>query len=405
MIQSNVEKIVSGGFGLCRTPAGAVLLAKAAVGDSVRFSASKKSSIVYDFDLLAPSPDRQTPPCPRFADCGGCDSMHLQPPARIAALRAIVAECLGGDDDGAIEWHFVEGPRTRARWHAKAVGKSVVVGYHAAGSHRIVSADDCLALDPRFAGLHAWVMRIFAGARGQGEFAIGLGKNARPVLAISWQGVLAGATWAGADHGVRDGVVDGVSIRLEGTSEAAVIGDPTVWMLHPSGNKIKLPAGSFAQASEAGNAHLVRHVTALVPEEQPLLELYCGSGNFTLLAAPRASKTTAVESDQDAIDCARANLAHVPKKVRFIVGDASTFGIPPGSHTVLLDPPRTGAREACANIGKSKAKRVVYVSCDPTTFARDSKVLEDARFVRTRLDAFDLFAHTSHVELVGVFER
>jgi 23S rRNA (uracil1939-C5)-methyltransferase len=404
MIQSSVEKIVAGGFGLCRTPAGAVLLCKAAVGDTVRFSASKKSAIVYEFDLLAPSPDRRAPPCPKFADCGGCDSMHLNDDARLAALRAIVSECLG-EPESVVQWHLVAGPRTRARWHAKAVGKGIALGYHAAGSHRVVGAESCIVLDARFAGLAAWVTRVFAGARGHGEMSIGLGKNARPVLSIAWQGVLAGATWAGFDEGVRDGVVDGVSLRLEGTSEAAIIGDPSVWLQHPSGNKIKLPGGSFAQASESSNAHLVAHVTSLIARDQSLLELYCGSGNFTLMAAPIASKTTAVESDQEAIDCARANLAHVSKKVRFVVGDASTFVVPAGTHTVLLDPPRAGAREACANIGKSKAKRVVYVSCDPTTFARDAKVLADARFVRTRLDAFDLFAHTSHVELVGVFER
>ena len=206
---------------------------------------------------------------------------------------------------------------------------------------------------------------------------------------------------------MNEGRLGGASILLEGARTPAVIGDPKVLTVGGDGGPLIVPAGGFAQANPAVSAALARVVEAAArPASRGVLELFAGAGNLTVLLAREASSYTAVESEAASVDALRENLrsrgiAHA----KLAVGDAEAFEIPRGAEVVVLDPPRTGAPRASEAIGASRAKEVVYVSCDPTTLARDAAKLGRAGFQAVSLDAFDMFPQTSQVEIVLAMAR
>jgi 23S rRNA (uracil1939-C5)-methyltransferase len=138
---------------------------------------------------------------------------------------------------------------------------------------------------------------------------------------------------------------------------------------------------------------------------QPVLELFAGSGNFSVLLARHAASLTTVESDPRAVMQARMNLSSRGLPARVVEADADRFDVPAAVRTVVLDPPRAGARGAVTHIGRSKARRVVYVSCDVATLARDVATLGPAGFRLQDLEMFEMFPHTSHVEVLAILER
>ncbi len=141
-------------------------------------------------------------------------------------------------------------------------------------------------------------------------------------------------------------------------------------------------------------------------ENTRTLELYAGAGNFTVLLARLAEPLVAVESSRESCDAARANLAarELAPRAKIVEADASSYAIPPRTHLVVLDPPRTGAHEICARLPASSAKHVLYVSCDTQTLSRDLALLAES-FVPRAVEAFELFPQTSHVETVVHLER
>jgi 23S rRNA (uracil1939-C5)-methyltransferase len=167
-----------------------------------------------------------------------------------------------------------------------------------------------------------------------------------------------------------------------------------------------VPSGAFAQANPDMNAKLGERVLALAEVAgQATLELFAGSGNFTVLLARHAGALLAVESDARAVVAARANLASRGLKARIVEADADAFEVPPAIRTVVLDPPRSGAAGAVQRLARSKARRVVYVSCNVSTLARDLAALGTAGFHLMKVEMFEMFPHTSHVEVLALLSR
>jgi 23S rRNA (uracil1939-C5)-methyltransferase len=153
--------------------------------------------------------------------------------------------------------------------------------------------------------------------------------------------------------------------------------------------------------NRTSNAPAANHADA----SRPVVELFAGSGNFTVLLARHAESLIAVESEPRAVAAARANLTSRSLRARVVEADADAFEIPAATRTVVLDPPRTGAAGAARRLAASKVRRVVYVSCDPTTLARDVEMLVHGGFRLSRAELFEMFPHTSHVEVVTLLER
>jgi len=279
-----------------------------------------------------------------------------------------------------------------------------------------VEVESCAVLHPDLEALRARLSPLLEGAHGRGEARLALGpldRSPRPgVLELRWDGLLAGACYGRLERAVAEGWLAGAQVFTGEARVPSKIGDPTPWIRGGDGLPLRLAPGGFGQASDEGNAILAARVAELAREvlggkEAPrALELYAGSGNFAVLIAPFTSSLVAVESSREACEAARANLASraLRENAKVVEADADAYAIPPRTHLVVLDPPRSGARDASARVGASSVKHVVYVSCDTQTLARDLEILAP-HFVPRSVDAFSLFPQTSHVETVVHLER
>jgi 23S rRNA (uracil1939-C5)-methyltransferase len=353
--------------------------------------------------------------------CGGCDWMHVSETGQRASHLAHVRGALPREWQSApIVFHPAPSPlayRTRARVHARASGGRAVVGMNEARTRDPVEVERCAVLHPELESARARVGLLLEGAHGRGEAQLALGaleRTPRPaVIDLHWSGALAAACFGRLERAVADGWLAGTRVTAGETRVPAKIGDPTPWIRGGDGIPLRLAPGGFGQASDEGNTLLAQRVTelargALAGKADPrVVELYAGAGNFTvLLARLDLDQLVAVESARDSCDAARANLAAraLGGRAKVVEADAVSFAIPPRTHLLVLDPPRTGARELCARIAASSAKHVIYVSCDTQTLARDLALLAES-FAPRAVEAFELFPQTSHVEAIVHLER
>jgi 23S rRNA (uracil1939-C5)-methyltransferase len=169
---------------------------------------------------------------------------------------------------------------------------------------------------------------------------------------------------------------------------------------------MRLAAGGFAQPSDAGAALLSARVRALADcNDQRVVELFAGSGTLSIGLAADARELSTTELDPAAVECARENLALRGLEARIAVGDAEARELKGKPDVVVLDPPRTGAPRAAASIAAHKPRRVVYVSCEASTLARDLVPLVAAGYGIKALELVELFPQTSHFETIALLER
>ena len=390
----------------------AVLVAGAAADELVRvsFDPSKAPARGRLLEVVSPSADRAAPPCPHTRVCGGCDWMHLTRDAQRAAHLVHVREAVGID----ATFHSAPrdvGWRIRARLHVDARRGPLRVGFYGPRSHEPAQVDRCVVLEERIEAARARVAPLLAGARGDGEAMLALGARGRPVMMLRWTRELPPEVFARVDAEVRAGHWDGVRLQCGEARRPADFGDPAPEVMGADGAPLVLAPGGFSQAHAEVNVELAHRVAELVPEQARVVELYAGAGNLSVLIAKRAAQLVAVESSEEAVSAARKNLSARSLEARVTCADAARFEIPKSTTAIVLDPPRTGARDACEGIKASRVRHVIYVSCDLATLRRDLAILE-ARASGARdawrvvsADAFEMFPHTSHIETVVHLER
>lgn len=366
-------------------------------------------------EVLEPSPRRVEPVCEHATRCGGCDFMHLSADAQaewhvrhvVRVLEPIVAR--RGVGLPSPVFHAARqalGYRTRARFHVRAFGRRVEVGYRPPRSHDLVDIERCVVLSPGLAPVLGELRALLASSRGEGEVSVALGAGGRPVLDVRFSGVLADAYFAGVERGCIEGRLAGARTWLEGAREPLVAGDPRPVVLSADGALLQVAAGGFAQASDDAGAALASRVAELASETRAerAIELFAGSGTLTVALARVVGELTAIEREEPAVAALRENLRARALSVKVRVGDADALPLPKVD-LVVLDPPRAGAPGAVAAIAAARPKHVVYVSCNVATLARDLEPLLAARYRPRALDLFDLFPQTSHVEAVMALTR
>jgi len=434
-LELDVVELAPGGHGVAfvthQGERRAVFVPRAAAGDTLRATVdfSTRPARATPLAVLAPSPDRRPEadlPCPHLAACGACDFMHLTPIAQARAHESFVrAHLPPAFRDAPIVARDAPAPgtrtRARARVHVHArPGRPPVVGMFARSTNMPVAVPTCAILTPAIDAARAGLAALLAGARGEGEAHLAMGRTtagaSAPVVALVWKGdPLPAAVYARAEAAVAGGHLAGLAL------DGAVIGDAAPRVPAADGEDFVLPVGGFAQAHGATNAALVGAVCeeakglfahgAAAPSPAPrvLLELYAGSGNLTVGLAralhgdDARTRIVAVESVAPACDAARANLARrgLAGHTKVVHADADRYPLPEGTRVVVLDPPRSGARAACEALAKSKVHGVVMVSCDPATLGRDLAILAP-RYELLRLETFEMFPETSHVETLAV---
>ncbi len=390
----------------------AVFVPGVARGERVRVEAdlSRRPARGRVLEILAPSAERVLPECPWYERCGGCDWMHLsaeeQARAHAAIVTSIVPAAWAGTRVTPHAAPRTRAYRTRARVHVDVRRGRVVVGMYARGSHEPIAVDACLVLDPVLDEARRKLVPLLEGAKGRGDAQLALGPPGDPrraVLDLRWSGDLPGSVFARIERAVSDGWLAGARVYAGDVKVPAKVGDPTPWITGADGAPLRLAAGGFSQATEEGNTLLACRAVELAEAIAPgvsAIELYAGAGNLTVLLA-RTRQVTAVELSREACDAARANLAARGLGARVVEADASRFAIPKDARLVVLDPPRTGAKEIAAALAARPLPAIVYVSCDPPTLGRDLALFAAAGYTPEAIETFEMFPQTSHVETIA----
>lgn len=351
-----VDALAAGGDGVARSDGLTVFVARSAPGDRVRARVHEvrprfaRAEIV---ELLASGPARREAPCPYYARCGGCAWLHVadeeQSRARVAIARAAL-ERIGGLTD-LPEIEVVTSPRTLGyRARARVAFAKGRVGFRARGSHEIVDVERCAVLDPE-------TQRELERLRA-----------ARPKSAGE--------------------------VEIRGFDRAVEV----------AGKRLEIQPGAFFQANRALWERWQDVVVDACGRGSVAVELYCGVGFYTARLVERFSRVVAVERSAAAAASAARNT-----NAEVIAEDADTWVTHnlarANPELVLLNPPRAGChRNVSDALRESGARRIVYVSCEPATCARDLARI-GGQFRLRRVVSLDALPQTPHVELVAVLER
>jgi 23S rRNA (uracil1939-C5)-methyltransferase len=366
-------------------------------------------------DVLAESPDRFVPPCGHFGICGGCKLQHWAAAPYRVWKTELVGHALrqhGLDMPAKVDSVFVPaGTRRRAEFAAVKQGGDVQIGFHAARSDAIVDQRQCPILVP---ALEKLVPAMRAGLRdvlheGKSvdvlatETATGIDLLITADDAPNTKQRAALARFA-TEHGIARIAWQG----KRGSPEPIVVSHPPQVMF---GNvTVDLPMLSFLQPSEAGEAALKSAILAMIGKPKRIVELFAGCGTFTFDLAATA-KVHAVEGSKPALAALehaakRAQLTHrITTEARDLERAPVTFQELKNVDAVVFDPPRAGAKAQSEMLAKSQVKRVVAVSCNPATFARDARTLIDGGYTLTAITIVDQFIWSPHVELVAEFRK
>lgn len=389
------------------------------------FTRKRKKVYAKAIAIESGSPHRVAPVCAAAGYCGGCSLQHVSAARQIEVKLERLLTALGDCAPANVMPPLlgpVSGYRTKARLGVKYVDKKarVLVGFREKMAPFIAEIDRCEILAPPMNSLIT-VLADFIGTLDakrsipQIEVAVGEHDTAlvfRHLEALSGDD-LARFTEFGSDRNLAIYLQPKGPDSTERLLPAAAQGkghDLLSYSLPDFGLQLAFHPLDFTQTNQVVNRSLV----ALVVDELALgrddvvLDLFCGIGNFTLPVARHCRKVLGIEASATSVarawDNARANAIG---NCSFLEADLFTEqpGLPPDfvANKVLLDPPRSGALEVCKRLASHKVERVVYVSCNPLTLARDAQLLVESGYRLDKAGVIDMFPHTTHVESIACF--
>ncbi len=367
-------------------------------------------------EVVNPSAARIDPACRYFGECGGCALQHLDWVQYLSWKRDLILHALARKNitpGNILELQASPtASRRRAQFAARKRKGRVSLGFNARRSQRIVDLESCTVLRPAIVSMLAPMRSLLAGLMANGDsmdvqvtdsengLDILLMGKGEPELSVREQLVefaetldVARITWGG---------LAGEPVELIAERRAPLISY--------GGVKLSPPAGAFLQATVEGEEILINLVTRWLEGCHAALDLFAGCGAFSL-SLGRDMKVHAVDiagDHLDALDHARRfakNMREITverrnlKRRPFLAQEMAKFD------AVIFDPPRAGAREQALEIARSSVSRVVAVSCNPSTFARDAHILIEAGFNLIELVPVDQFLWNPHVELAASFVR
>lgn len=434
-----IEGCASSGAGVARVDGMAVFVREAIRGEVVdvliehvgRSAAWGRAAAVAE-----PSPARIVPDCPYYGQCGGCQFRHMRYEEELELKRARVEDALSrlGGVDLPVSVIHGAAEQTRYRNKVQFPVSPAALGYYREGTHEVVAIEDCL-LQPQadtlcLKAVKRWMERFGVPAYDE---RTGTGLVRHLYLRTNQAGevlcciVANGRSLPHAQilaQELRRDVpsLAGLVLSINTRKTNVVLGEEyrTLWGLDYleetlCARRFRLSVPSFFQVNRAQTEVLYRRVVefAGLTGSETVVELYCGIGTISLALAERAGQVLGVEVVPQAVEDARANAVRngLGDKVRFFCGDAGELaarledeGVRPD--VVVVDPPRKGLTPQVVDAVASMAPlRVVYVSCDPATLARDVKRFAQAEYLARRTEAVDLFPRTAHVESVVLLTK
>jgi len=423
VLEVEVSSLGAGGDGVAETGEGRIFIPYAVPGDILRVRLPEKPAATMRADIaerLKDGPARQKPVCPHFSACGGCAVQHVADAAYVAWKQSLVGDALShrGIDPAVVE-NLVPGRigrRRRTRLHARSTERGVVLGYLAARSHRIVAVSECPVLVPAIVSLFEPLRALLTDFLSRGheaEIAItqcGAGLDVTIATGRSLQladreklvcfadaNNLARLSWQPLRHG-KAGELETVVRRLPPAIAYA-------------GINVEIPPDAFVQPTSEGETALRDVVLASVAGSSRVADLFAGCGAFALPAAAAGMHVLAIDSAPDqiaALDAAARN-AMLGEFVRTEARDLNRRPLMAAEleifDAVILDPPRAGATVQAGLLAQSSVPTVVYVSCNPASFARDARIMIDGGYALQSVTPVDQFLFSPHIELAAIFRR
>ncbi len=362
---------------------------------------------------LNDSPERETPPCPHFGVCGGCQQQHasvaLQQRSKSSALARLMKHEV--DDIIAAEpWGYRRRARLSLNYQPKT--QTLEMGFRKASASDIVNVVRCPVLTPQLEALVPSLrecLQSLEGVRHLGHVELVLADNG-PLMVLRHTAPL---TRADREKLERFSHSQGVALFL--APESAIleqVSGELPWYTS-AGLRLTFSPRDFIQVNDKVNQQMVDRALAWldVQPDDRVLDLFCGMGNFTLPLAQRAASVVGVEGVAALVEKAKENaqqngLHNVTFFHENLEDDVTKQPwAQHGFNKVLLDPARAGAAGVMQHVLKLSPKKVVYVSCNPATLARDSEALLNAGYTMSHLAMLDMFPHTGHLESMVLFEH
>lgn len=447
-VVTEVHRLAHDGRGIGAVDGKAVFIEGALPGETVafRYVFQRKTfdeGVAVRIDA-SPSPDRVAPPCAHAALCGGCSLQHLEPAAQLALKQRVLLEQLqhfGGVQPREVLPPMtgdVLGYRRKGRLAVRYVaGKGgVLVGFREKRNAKVADIASCAVLLPEVGGrideLRALLSSLSPAMQDKmpqieisaGDDSVALVfRHLQPLPDDDREALVDWCRARGFECWLQPGSETSMYRAWPPAESAQVPGvERLSYRLDEFGIELRFHPNDFTQVNPSINRRMVQRAIELL-DPQPadrVLDLFCGLGNFTLPLATRAAQVTGVEGSATMVERGHENVAHnLARGVR--LGEPRFFaanldGDFAGSQwarerydRVLLDPPRSGAEAVCKVIAgrgaKFSAGRIVYVSCNPATLARDARILVDAGYTLEQAGVMDMFPHTTHVESMAVFGR
>lgn len=424
IVELEIEKIVPGGLGLARLGGQVVFVPFTAPGDRIRGQIIKRHRhhlTALCLEILAAGPDTQDPGCAFFGRCGGCQLRRMTPLLQdriktdfvregLNRIGHFAGECLVKPMIPALER---EGYRRRVGFKLFWTGTKVQLGFFAGGSNTLVDVDFCPVLDPRLAALMNPLRHLVASLSVREQIpAVDI------VVGDSGMGLTFSLlkSWSAADKELvrsfsKEYKVGQVWFQLGLNSRLRPLLEEELLSYQVDGFYMFFQPGDFIQVHAAQNRRLIAQTLLLCGEGGLAWDLFSGIGNFTLplsrvfkqVKGAEVMAMTVGQAEKNARRNRVANVVFLRENLFGEAGIARLKGLD-RADLVLLDPPRTGAEKLCRGLAKG-AQRIVYISCDPATFARDAAILVNGDYVMESVQPLDLFPQTRHVEVMALFRR
>ena len=388
--------------GMGRTASGE-LIPNALPGEIVEMAENGKVRI------LEPSTDRVSPPCRHSKSCGGCAVMHASDDFVAKWKTAIIETALASRGLTTEIRPIYTSPaqsRRRVKFSGRRTKKGAIVGFHGAGSSALVETPDCKLVLPELLGINDALVELTllgASRKSEVQFTIIQSENGPDV-------------WVEAEKPLEDTMrIDLANLAQKRQLARLTWNDETVVTLMPpfvrmGSVQVTPPYGAFLQATSDAETVMVAAVKECLGSAKHVVDLFSGCGTFTFPTAETAD-VHSVEGEGDLLQALDAGWRKSEglKRVTTEVRDLFRRPLEPDElnrfDAAILDPPRAGAAAQIQCLTKSKIRKIVMVSCNPVTFARDAETLTQAGFDMEWVHPIDQFRWSPHIELVGKFVR
>ncbi len=438
IITLEITDITPQGFGVGRIDNKVYFVADTAIGDKIQATVLKElksHSFAKVINIITPSPDRIEPDCAVCKKCGGCAFRHISYESELKLKQSFVREAFSriGNIDIPVNETVCSSPesyRNKVQYpFASDENGKCVFGYYARRSHRVVPHKSCPLQDEIFINIASFCAKtadsLFIPAydelTGKGILRhLVMRKNKKGEISVCLVVAkrIKSLSFLAETLKAEFPEIISVHLNINNRRDNVIFGDETKKLIGEDtltdilcGKTFEISPRAFYQVNAEMAEKLYMHARSLLPEKENriILDLYCGAGTIGLCVANEGDKLCGVEIIDAAIDNAKINAkinGRNEKNTLFVCGDAAIgvkecrkkFGNP---EIIIVDPPRKGLdRSVIETIVNASPERVVYISCDPATLARDCAIFAENGYFTQEATPFDLFPRTGHVETI-----